>query len=173
MRQCGCGRASWGRGGVTEEAPGPRDREAGGAAREVKNCYGKNVYLLFIDCAPCAETRIPSRDETGSREETYTLQLYLETRSDIRTSMSSRLAAPMRMPMRNHEFTTLCSRNSRRRLAVRHLPRGAADCEQARPCRSDAPCSAAQVPRVSRSCAIVTCRPHAPVPDGIGPAESE
>ena len=30
-----------GGGGVTEEAPGPRDRAAEGGSEGVKNCYGK------------------------------------------------------------------------------------------------------------------------------------
>ena len=30
-----------GLGGVTEEAPGPRDRAAEGGSEGVKNCYGK------------------------------------------------------------------------------------------------------------------------------------
>ena len=35
-------------GGGTEEAPGPRDREAGGAPRELKNCYGiKHMLQLY------------------------------------------------------------------------------------------------------------------------------
>ena len=37
-----------GGGGVTEEAPGPRDRAAEGGSEGVKNCYGKKKGIGHV-----------------------------------------------------------------------------------------------------------------------------